>query len=133
MDIALVIRSLEKELFCPVCSNFFQDPVTGPCGNTWCRACFPGGAPEELRTSLCLDRVGALLKRLQHLQPSALPQDHCAQHSEPFTLFCCQHREPACEVCKHSLEHVEHHMVPLAAWAPGKCRSRSGSQRQAQA
>ncbi|KAM9036970.1 E3 ubiquitin-protein ligase TRIM4-like [Sarcophilus harrisii] len=118
MDTDLAIRALEKELLCPVCRNFFRDPVTSPCGRTWCRACFPGGAPGELRTSLRLDRVRSLLLRLQPRRPRELPRDHCPLHMEPFAFFCCQDWERACKVCRYSQEHSKHHMIPLAPQSP---------------
>ncbi|XP_074163211.1 E3 ubiquitin-protein ligase TRIM17-like [Sminthopsis crassicaudata] len=113
MDMALVIRALKKELLCPICKLVLLDPVTSPCGRTWCRVCFPGKASKELPTNLRLKNVLSLLLRMQPQPPVRFPPNHCALHMEPLLFFCWHDWEHACIVCKYSEEHRRHTLIPF--------------------
>ncbi|XP_068105523.1 RING finger protein 39-like [Hyperolius riggenbachi] len=56
-------RELQDSSLCPLCSCYFEDPVTTECGHSYCRACLvahAGGkdAPGQLECPNCGRMMG---------------------------------------------------------------------------
>ncbi|NXX33130.1 TRI27 protein, partial [Nicator chloris] len=111
-------EQLRAAASCPVCLELFQDPVSIPCGHSFCRGCIErcwescGGpfscprcrsaAPERsLRPSRELGHVADIARWLLPAGPGAL----CGRHLEPLRLFCREERALLCLVCGRSRPH----------------------------
>ncbi|NWR40176.1 TRI27 protein, partial [Tachuris rubrigastra] len=122
---------LRAEVSCPICLGLFLDPVSIPCGHTFCRGCItrcregPGGSgggslpcprcrsltPERnLRPNRELGNVAEIVRGLRPAGPA--PGTLCQRHREPLRLFCRDHRAPLCLVCGRSREHRLHVLLP---------------------
>ncbi|XP_036136639.1 E3 ubiquitin-protein ligase TRIM4 isoform X1 [Molossus molossus] len=115
-------KDLQEELTCPICLEYFEDPVSMECGHNFCRSCLrrswapDGGAfpcpecrqpssPASLRPNRALARLTERTRR----RPSGL----CGRHWEPLRLFCEDDQLPVCLVCRESQEHQDHSMAPV--------------------
>ncbi|XP_009200930.1 E3 ubiquitin-protein ligase TRIM4 isoform X2 [Papio anubis] len=120
-------EDLQEELTCPICLEYFQDPVSIECGHNFCRGCLhrswaPGGgpfpcpecrhpsAPAALRPNWALARLTEKTRR-RRLGP--VPPGLCSRHWEPLRLFCEDDQRPVCLVCRESQEHQTHAMAPI--------------------
>ncbi|XP_066471692.1 zinc finger protein RFP-like [Tiliqua scincoides] len=131
------IQDLCEEATCPICLEYFRDPVTiAECGHNFCRACLAlsWGKEEEgddalvvscpqcretaQRKSLipnrALKNVVEIARKLRFGgQGGAREAERvCEKHQEPLKLFCKDHQAPICLVCVTSKEHESHKVVP---------------------
>ncbi|XP_032111156.1 E3 ubiquitin-protein ligase TRIM4 [Sapajus apella] len=121
------VKDLQEELTCPICLDYFRDPVSIECGHNFCRSCLhrswvPGGgpfpcpecrhpsAPAALRPNWALAR---LTEKTQRRRQGPVPPGHCGRHWEPLRLFCEDDQRPVCLVCRESQEHQTHAMAPI--------------------
>lgn len=136
----------QEELICPICLEYFQDPVSIECGHNFCRGCLrhsaeQGGGcfpcPEcrqpssltALRPNWALARLAERARR-QHRPRARETCGLCDRHGEPLRLFCEDDQRPVCLVCRESLEHQDHSMAPVdeafesyrVSWPLGGCR-----------
>uniref|UniRef100_A0A8D0G5K6 Zinc finger protein RFP-like n=1 Tax=Sphenodon punctatus TaxID=8508 RepID=A0A8D0G5K6_SPHPU len=118
---------LQEETTCPICLDYFADPVITDCGHNFCRACITqnwGESGENLTCPQCreicprrslkpnrqLRNVVDVAKRLS-LAPRAEPG--CEKHQEPLKLFCQDDCVPICLVCDRAREHRAHTVLPI--------------------
>ncbi|XP_071387843.1 E3 ubiquitin-protein ligase TRIM39-like [Centroberyx affinis] len=119
----------EEDLSCPVCHDIFKDPVILTCSHTFCKACLQKWWTEKLihdcpvckRTSsrseplpnLALRNLceAFLLERDQ--RASAGSELLCSLHSEKLKLFCLDHQQTVCLVCRDSKTHTSHRFRPI--------------------
>ncbi|XP_066469235.1 zinc finger protein RFP-like [Tiliqua scincoides] len=132
------IQDLCEVATCPICLDYFRDPVTiSECGHNFCRACLTQSWGEEeeegddalvgscpqcretaQRKSLIpkwqLKNVVEIARKLRFGgQGGAREAERvCEKHQEPVKLFCKDHQAPICLVCDRSREHESHKMVP---------------------
>ncbi|XP_033939194.1 E3 ubiquitin-protein ligase TRIM39-like [Pseudochaenichthys georgianus] len=117
---------LEEDLCCPVCQDVFRDPVVLSCSHSFCKACLKNWWREkptrecpvckrkhskiEPPCNLALKNLSEtfLLERGQR-PPEAL----CSLHSERLRLFCLDHQQPVCLVCRDSKAHTNHRFRPM--------------------
>ncbi|XP_025051073.1 zinc finger protein RFP-like isoform X3 [Alligator sinensis] len=123
--------SIQEELTCSVCLDYFMDPVTLDCGHNFCRACIDQcwgesepncccpqcreTAPRRnLRPNRQLGNVVQLVKGLR-LQAEKEPEGQrmCERHQEPLKLFCEEDEAPICVICRESRAHRNHTAVPI--------------------
>ncbi|XP_012310975.1 E3 ubiquitin-protein ligase TRIM4 isoform X1 [Aotus nancymaae] len=121
------VKDLQEELTCPICLDYFRDPVSIECGHNFCRSCLhrswvPGGgpfpcpecrhpsAPAALRPNWALAR---LTEKTQRRRQGPVPPGLCSRHWEPLRLFCEDDQRPVCLVCRESQEHQTHAMAPI--------------------
>uniref|UniRef100_A0A8C0GQG6 RING-type E3 ubiquitin transferase n=1 Tax=Chelonoidis abingdonii TaxID=106734 RepID=A0A8C0GQG6_CHEAB len=124
-------ESLRDELSCPICLEYFTDPVTIECGHNFCWACInqcwgesvpnfscpqcrETAQQRNLRPNRQLGNVVELVKGLR-FQVVTEPKGEtvCEQHQEALKLFCEEDQTPICVVCDKSKAHRSHTVVPI--------------------
>ncbi|KAM3850444.1 E3 ubiquitin-protein ligase TRIM39-like [Diretmus argenteus] len=114
----------EEDLSCSVCHDIFKDPVLLSCSHSFCKACLQKWWTEKLihECPLCKRRssrsepIGNLvLKNLcetflleRDQRASAESELLCSLHTEKLKLFCLDHQQPVCLVCRDSENHTNH-------------------------
>ncbi|XP_062242787.1 zinc-binding protein A33-like [Platichthys flesus] len=126
---------LEEDLCCAVCRDVFRDPVLLSCSHSFCKVCLKSWwkNKEVKECPLCKRRssrseppVSLVLKNLceAFLQERDKSPSHalCDLHSEKLRLFCLDHQQPVCLVCRDSDQHTDHKFRPIneAAEQPKK-------------
>uniref|UniRef100_A0A8C8BLE7 Zinc finger protein RFP n=1 Tax=Otus sunia TaxID=257818 RepID=A0A8C8BLE7_9STRI len=123
---------LPSEASCPICLEYFRDPVSIHCGHNFCRACITRcwewsttnfscpqcreTAPERnLRPSRELARVLEIAKRLslQVARGETVEEEGCERHREPLKIFCKDDEAFICVICRESRAHRAHTMLPV--------------------
>lgn len=124
-------KRLQEKATCPVCLEYFTNPVSLDCGHNFCQACIIqswGEPPIDATCPQCRDRVQSSNLRLnRHLtnmveivkelsEPQKLETEGWRvrkRHQEPLKLFCQDDQAPICLVCDRSKEHRGHRVVPV--------------------
>uniref|UniRef100_A0A4W3GRT3 RING-type E3 ubiquitin transferase n=1 Tax=Callorhinchus milii TaxID=7868 RepID=A0A4W3GRT3_CALMI len=118
-----------EEIICPVCLDFFTDPVSLGCGHNFCRSCVTRSCekqeinccavcqetfPEKnLRASWALASLAEKARKLS-LNPTQTENKlHCEKHREKLKLFCESDKKLLCVVCSHGQEHRGHSFLPI--------------------
>ncbi|XP_028431748.1 nuclear factor 7, ovary-like [Perca flavescens] len=116
----------EEDLSCPVCQDIFKEPVVLSCSHSFCRGCLQSWwtgkrireCPVCKRRSSRSDPPRNLaLKNL--CESFLLDRDQrpsgalCSLHSEKLKLFCLDHQQPVCLVCRDSRRHALHRFRPI--------------------
>uniref|UniRef100_A0A667XKU1 Uncharacterized protein n=1 Tax=Myripristis murdjan TaxID=586833 RepID=A0A667XKU1_9TELE len=120
---------LEKDLSCPVCHDIFKDPVVLSCSHSFCKACLQSWWTEKptkdcpvckRRSSRSDPPRNLVLKNLceafllqRDQRASAGSELLCSLHSEKLRLFCLDHQQPVCLVCRDSKKHTNHKFRPI--------------------
>ncbi|XP_061582558.1 E3 ubiquitin-protein ligase TRIM35-like [Cololabis saira] len=121
--------SSEDDLSCPVCQDIFKDPVVLSCSHSFCRACIQSWWEEkETRPCPCCQRRSSrtdpprnlALKNLCEAflrdgeRRAAAGSEHmCSLHGEKLKIFCLDHQELVCLVCRDSETHSNHSFRPI--------------------
>uniref|UniRef100_A0A3B3X6Q0 Uncharacterized protein n=1 Tax=Poecilia mexicana TaxID=48701 RepID=A0A3B3X6Q0_9TELE len=116
----------EEDLCCPVCQDVFTDPVVLSCSHSFCRECLKSWWREKPATECPVCKTISFTKdpprnlALKNLCESFLqqkiqnaPKRLCSLHSEKLKLFCLDHQQPVCLVCRDSEKHTEHRFRPI--------------------
>ncbi|XP_067321615.1 E3 ubiquitin-protein ligase TRIM11-like [Anolis sagrei] len=129
------LQDLCEEATCPICLDYFKDPVILDCGHNFCRACLTQTwkktgsketscpdcreivAPENLRKNQQLANIVEKVKILSLQGPKKAKGNKsvCEKHREPLKLFCKDDETPICEMCDR--EHIDHRRIPLGTAA----------------
>ncbi|CAM5163031.1 unnamed protein product [Eretmochelys imbricata] len=125
------MESLQEEASCPICLEYFQDPVIIDCGHNFCRGCISRcweGSDSEVSYPQCretaqqrnlrpnrqLANVVEIAKQLSFQAGTGSGRDSvCDEHQEPLKLFCEEDQTPICVVCDRSQAHRAHAVVPI--------------------
>uniref|UniRef100_A0A3B3TVA1 RING-type domain-containing protein n=1 Tax=Poecilia latipinna TaxID=48699 RepID=A0A3B3TVA1_9TELE len=91
----------DEDLSCPICQDIFKDPVVLTCSHSFCRACLQTWWRGK-KTQEC--PVCKRKSSRKHL---------CTLHSEKLKIFCLDHQEPVCIICRDSRIHNEHRFRPV--------------------
>ncbi|XP_026205393.1 nuclear factor 7, ovary-like [Anabas testudineus] len=114
----------EENLTCPLCCQIFKDPVVLSCSHSFCKDCLQGKAREcpvckkrclVINPPVCLQLKNLcetfLLERGSRVTPG--PEDLCSLHNNKLKLFCLDHQQPVCLVCRDSKLHMGHRFSPI--------------------
>ncbi|KAI4785454.1 hypothetical protein KUCAC02_037752 [Chaenocephalus aceratus] len=117
---------LEEDFCCSVCHGVFRDPVVLSCSHSFCRDCLQSWWTEKVikECPLCKRRSSRseppsnlVLKNLceSFLQERGQRPSEalCSLHSERLRLFCLDHQQPVCVVCRDSKAHSDHSFRPI--------------------
>ncbi|XP_060938089.1 E3 ubiquitin-protein ligase TRIM35-like [Limanda limanda] len=117
---------LEEDLCCSICHDVFRDPVLLSCSHSFCKDCLKSWwkDKEVKECPLCKRRssksqppCNLVLKNLcetflQERDQSSSPA-LCSLHSEKLRLFCLDHQQPVCVICRDSEKHTGHRFRPI--------------------
>ncbi|XP_065421091.1 zinc finger protein RFP-like isoform X2 [Chrysemys picta bellii] len=125
------VESLQEEATCPVCLDYFTEPVSLECGHNFCRACISqcwegsdtaASCPQcretvqqrNLRPNRQLANIIEIAKRLSLQAAKGAGGDGvCGEHQEALKLFCEEDETLICVVCDRSRAHRAHTVVPI--------------------
>ncbi|XP_048843402.1 zinc-binding protein A33-like [Brienomyrus brachyistius] len=135
--------SLDEELCCSICSDFFKDPVVLKCSHSFCGVCLQncckGSSSREC--PLCRTRfpeedppvnivlrnvVQSFLKQRNEervAEKSDTPEKtafRCELHGQKLLLFCEDDHELLCVVCQTAKKHRNHQLCPVEEAAQDK-------------
>ncbi|XP_070815184.1 nuclear factor 7, brain-like [Chaetodon trifascialis] len=116
----------EDDLTCSVCHDVFRHPVVLSCSHSFCKVCLKSwwrqketrecpvckrrSSKSEPPLSLALKNLcEAFLQQRDQRASEAL----CSLHSEKLKLFCLDHQQPVCLVCRDSEKHSDHRFRPI--------------------
>ncbi|XP_044205734.1 E3 ubiquitin-protein ligase TRIM39-like [Thunnus albacares] len=119
----------ENDLSCPICHDIFTDPVVLTCSHSFCKECVKNWWREKQTQECPICRERSLLIDPPHnlalknlceafllerdQRASAGSEDLCSRHSEKLKLFCLDHQQPVCVVCRDSKTHNNHRFRPI--------------------
>ncbi|XP_029553993.1 zinc-binding protein A33 isoform X1 [Salmo trutta] len=128
--------AMEENLSCPICFEFFQDPVSLKCQHSFCRSCLetPTWIQQKQRECpVCRGRnsidnsqpamsnmklrniVEAYLQRAEKKGSGgrAVGLVVCARHNKKLRFFCEECEELVCAVCVETEQHAKHKHQPV--------------------
>lgn len=115
-----------EDLLCPICQDVFTEPTVLSCSHSFCRGCLQtwwAGKPSR-ECPLCNRRssrsdppCNLALKNLcnaflQQKSDASFGSQLCPLHCEGLKLFCLEHRQPVCLICRDSKSHSNHRFRP---------------------
>ncbi|XP_055486380.1 E3 ubiquitin-protein ligase TRIM39-like [Leucoraja erinacea] len=123
------VESLTEEAVCPICLDFFTDPVSLECGHYFCRSCITlswvregrNPCPEcreeftdrTLRVSRALARLSEKARTLSLNRTEKESKLQCEKHQEELKLFCETDKKLICVICAAGREHKSHRFMPV--------------------
>ncbi|XP_072223668.1 uncharacterized protein [Leuresthes tenuis] len=123
-----------EDLTCSVCLTIFTDPVTLPCGHSFCRKCITAVLNTQqqcphcrtdvateaqcLPTSLILKSLAEKAKESERTRKErgderAQVAELCPEHEEKLKLFCVTDQQLACIICRDGERHKGHNFKPV--------------------
>ncbi|XP_078272293.1 zinc-binding protein A33-like [Rhinoraja longicauda] len=123
------VESLTEEVVCPICLDFFTDPVVLECGHNFCRSCITqswdreerNSCPEcreeftnrALKVNRALARLTEKVRTLSLNRTEKESKLHCEKHQEELKLFCETDKKLICVICRDAMEHKTHSFLPI--------------------
>ncbi|XP_043534291.1 E3 ubiquitin-protein ligase TRIM17-like [Chiloscyllium plagiosum] len=120
--------NLSTDLSCPICIDYFREPVSLRCGHNFCRECIlhawarsehangsvscPQCRRQCDRLDITSNRLLASIvegfQRLCHPHPASPPPPRCQLHQQGLRLFCSDDLQLVCRACLKSQQHRNH-------------------------
>ncbi|XP_044868990.1 E3 ubiquitin-protein ligase TRIM58-like [Mauremys mutica] len=129
------VERLEEEAMCPICLEFFTEPVSIDCGHNFCHVCLsrhcetcevespghPVQCPvckmkfkkDNIRPNWPLANMVENIPQLRAVRGEDRAGPFCQHHQEQLKLFCEEDGKAICVVCRESQEHREHRVAPV--------------------
>ncbi|XP_072313397.1 zinc-binding protein A33-like [Eucyclogobius newberryi] len=117
---------LEEDLTCPICHDLFRDPVLLSCSHSFCKVCLENWWEDKpiktcpvctRRSSKDFPPLNLAMRNLLQTYVEQRDQDAaeplCSLHSEKLRLFCLDHQQLVCLVCRDSRTHKDHRFSPI--------------------
>nr|XP_056716295.1 zinc finger protein RFP-like [Euleptes europaea] len=125
-----LVKEFRSQAKCPVCLEYFKNPVTIDCGHNFCQACLAQRWGESNKASSCpqcgetvqrrnfkpnqpLANLIEIIKEHQEGERTGGNRPMCERHREPLKLFCKDDEAPICVVCDRSKRHQNHSVLPV--------------------
>ncbi|XP_075770338.1 zinc finger protein RFP-like isoform X2 [Pelodiscus sinensis] len=123
-------KTLQDEVTCPICLDYFNDPVSLDCDHNFCQACITqswGGLTADVSCPQCRRafpqgnlrpnrQLRSIVEAARELRLQAgrerAAERLCEKHQEPLKLFCREDEIPICLVCDRSKGHRGHTVIP---------------------
>ncbi|XP_028430819.1 tripartite motif-containing protein 35-like [Perca flavescens] len=120
---------IEEDLSCSVCHEIFKDPVVLSCSHSFCKDCL-----QDWWTRTQIQKCPVCKRKSSRSQPphnlalknlcetfllkkdqrgSAGSETLCNLHSGKLKLFCLDHQQPVCVICRDSKTHHNHRFRPI--------------------
>ncbi|XP_067400771.1 E3 ubiquitin-protein ligase TRIM17-like, partial [Emydura macquarii macquarii] len=130
---AHTLRKLLEEAVCPICKDYFNDPVITDCGHNFCRVCITKHYEEwEVKPEgVCCPQCGEKMKKekfqanrklasmVENIQQLGIKPENqkeqlvCREHEDKEKRFCEDDGEVICLVCDKTQEHRSHALVSI--------------------
>ncbi|XP_033077350.1 tripartite motif-containing protein 48-like [Trachypithecus francoisi] len=139
-----ILKVVQRELTCPICMNYFKDPVSMDCGHTFCRPCFylnwkdipllvqcsecrKSTQQRNLKTNIHLKKMASLARKASLWLFLSSEEQMCGTHRETKKMFCEVDKSLLCLLCSSSQEHQDHRHCPIE-WAAEEHRVSDASE-----
>ncbi|XP_054916363.1 nuclear factor 7, brain-like [Poeciliopsis prolifica] len=116
----------DDDLCCPVCLEIFKDPVILSCSHSYCKECLQKWWRDKpvrecpVCNTISFIKVPPRNLALKNLCETFLQrrekrasEDLCSLHSEKLKLFCLDHQQPVCHICRDSENYTSHRFRPV--------------------
>ncbi|XP_042556695.1 tripartite motif-containing protein 60 [Dipodomys spectabilis] len=138
MEVRSGLAHLQEESCCPICLDYFKDPVTIDCGHNFCFDCLhmcwkdlQSGSADDFPCPVCrfhfarihfkrnpqLRNLAEIAKQLQvrrsKRQQRLEERPMCQKHNQFLTFFCSRDMQVLCPLCSFSAEHQSHYVCSV--------------------
>ncbi|KAF3690370.1 Zinc-binding protein A33 [Channa argus] len=116
----------DEDICCWVCNQVYREPVLLSCSHSFCKDCLKTWWREKItrecpvckrRSSRSDPPLNLVLKNLcESLLDDRGPRSSealCSLHSEKLKLYCLDHQQPECVICRDSRKHSNHSYIPI--------------------
>uniref|UniRef100_A0A3Q2EJF2 RING-type domain-containing protein n=1 Tax=Cyprinodon variegatus TaxID=28743 RepID=A0A3Q2EJF2_CYPVA len=108
------MSAVTEDLCCPICQDIFKDPVVISCSHSFCKTCLQKWWKEKktLECPIC-KRKSSRSDPPRNLVLKNLCEAYERPNNHRLKIFCLDHQQPVCVICRDSKIHNQHHFRPL--------------------